>query len=448
MTAPQVHADMEAERSVLGAVLLAETSLVVVDEENVLPTDFYWQGHGVVFDAMLSLQRAGHPVDVLTVRDELARRRCLTSAGGAAAVEALAASVPSLGNLRRYCQIVRAKARWRERQAAGYRADTAVETEDEDAYAKALAAADHADSADTNTRVVPADDFMAWMERGTVGIPTPWPVLTDALGGGLLEGDVTVIGGWPGMGKSIVADMIAEHAARSGARTHIYMSEMLAAARTARWLAGAAQVPFWRLMRRDDDGKPPLDMNQWGRVLDALGRVPYEYERIEGWPVERICRHLRRHRYDLAVVDTATRIPARDTQEVQTVSGMLTDTARETGCHVVLVLQLNLERNKTPKKPAPLGRDLLGGGAWWRDARNVLFVHRDQEEMGEQERVRILPEGKLYADKATHGDPERAYVPLTFVPDRMRFVDRDETGLSASNGHRASYQPDAFLDNS
>lgn len=443
-----VHVDQEAERSVLGAVFLAETALQIIEEERVAPSDFYWRQHGEVLAAMLKLVRQGQPVDPLTVRDQLARDRKLTVAGGRAGIDSLAASVPAVGNLRRYCQIVKEKSRWRARLAATHEQLDAILHEDLEAHSRALASADQADKGMDETRVDPAADFLTWAEKPKIGLATPWKQLTDGLGGGLLAGDVTVLGGWPGMGKSVIADMFLDTAAREGARCHMYMSEMLAAARTARYVARHAGIVFSRLMQR------PVDLNsqEWDRVFKCLQTMPYEYEKIEAWPVEKICRHMRRHRWEFAVIDTVSRVPARDMQEVGQVSGMLADTAREIGCHLLLLCQLNLERCKQPVKPAPTDRDLLYGGPLWRDARNVLFVHREQHEDKEIGRVKTLTGAKLYATKATHGDHDQAWVQLTFMPARMTFAQTADShtaeleSTEAGDAVRASdAERDAFL---
>jgi replicative DNA helicase len=200
-------------------------------------------------------------------------------------------------------------------------------------------------------------------------------------------------------------------------RAHIYVNELNLGVRTARMLARMTGVP-WQVIR---DRK--MNHTQWAKVHAAWASFPSGYERISGWPVDDIARHIRRHGWDLCVIDSGSRIPTRDTFEVERVSGTIADVADKSGCHILLVLQLNLERVKSVTRPPPLGRDLLGGGSWYRDCRNMICIHRDQEvvQIGGADRARPLASGNVYADKATHGEPERSQVRVEFNPAMMRF---------------------------
>jgi hypothetical protein len=99
---------------------------------------------------------------------------------------------------------------------------------------------------------------------------------------------------------------------------------------------------------------------------------------------------------------------------------------------------LNLERCKTAMRPMPNGRDLLGGGAWYRDARNVIFVHRKQEMVPGTETAKALADGWVNCDKATHGEPENGLVPVAFNPRWMRFDEREVGGSDDAGHHTAS----------
>lgn len=409
------HSHQEAEQAVLGAVLMSgSTALALVGEEAVRASDFYLDRHQLIFGAMLELQQEGMPVDTLTVQERLAKSGLLEKAGGRAAIDMLSGVVPQLGNLRGYCQIVREKAAWRARQRAAGLAWERALVEDLDGFSAAVGQADNADEAPVS-EVDPASDFLRWYEFEPVGWPTPFEKLTNAIGGGLVPGDVTVISGWPKHGKSVLADQFRLCANSAGASTHLYLSEMMPALRTARFVSGEANIPMAAIMKR------LMTDAQKTKARAALEKLPDKYDRIEGWDVERICRLIRRRGDDLAVIDTATRIPARDAQEVKYVSGTLTDVARETGTHLILVLQLNLERAKQPKRPSPTGRDLLGGGAWFQDLRNLIFVHREQVETSDG-RVKLRRAGYVDLDAATHGNADDGFLNVSFMPSKMSFV--------------------------
>ncbi len=108
MTPPH---NLDAEQSVLGAILLSDRSLyALVIEEGLRPEDFYRERHGTVYEAMLALYNESEPVDVLTVTDRLRQMGKLEEVGGAATVDELTGVVPAAGHARRYAQIVRENA--------------------------------------------------------------------------------------------------------------------------------------------------------------------------------------------------------------------------------------------------------------------------------------------------------------------------------------------------
>src|ERR687887_1433358 len=118
-TAPPQN--LEAEQSVLGAVLLSDTALpALIIDERLQAEDFYRESHGRIYQAMLDLHTLGEPVDALTLVEHLKQAGELESGGGAAAVEFLAGSVPAVGNVRQYARIVRDNAMLRRLVRASY----------------------------------------------------------------------------------------------------------------------------------------------------------------------------------------------------------------------------------------------------------------------------------------------------------------------------------------
>ncbi|MDP9293028.1 MAG: hypothetical protein M3O90_01165 [Actinomycetota bacterium] len=93
--------NLEAEQSVLGAVLLSDTALpALIIDERLQPEDFYREAHGLIYQAMLDLHTVGEPVDALTLVEHLKQSGLLERAGGRAAVDLLAGSGPAVGNVR------------------------------------------------------------------------------------------------------------------------------------------------------------------------------------------------------------------------------------------------------------------------------------------------------------------------------------------------------------
>ena len=113
--------NLEAEQSVLGAVLLSDTALpALIIDERLHPDDFYREGHGRIYQAMLDLHTLGEPVDALTLVEHLKQAGDLDAVGGRAAIDLLAGSVPAVGNVRQYARIVRDNAMLRRLLRASY----------------------------------------------------------------------------------------------------------------------------------------------------------------------------------------------------------------------------------------------------------------------------------------------------------------------------------------
>src|SRR4029079_5862373 len=97
--------NLEAEQSVLGAVLLSDTALpALIIDERLHPNDFYRESHGRIYQAMLDLHSVGEPVDALTLVEHLKQAGDLENVGGRAAIDLLAGHVPGVTHTRPYSQ--------------------------------------------------------------------------------------------------------------------------------------------------------------------------------------------------------------------------------------------------------------------------------------------------------------------------------------------------------
>src|SRR3954466_1873503 len=93
--------DLEAEMSVLGAILISDRTLyALVIEEGLKAEDFYRDRHGTIYESMLALYHENEPIDVVTVSDHLKQRGRLEDIGGRSSVDALAAAPPSVSGAR------------------------------------------------------------------------------------------------------------------------------------------------------------------------------------------------------------------------------------------------------------------------------------------------------------------------------------------------------------
>ncbi|HEX2272323.1 MAG TPA: replicative DNA helicase, partial [Acidimicrobiales bacterium] len=210
--------NLEAEESLLGAMLLSRDAIVAAVEAQVSADDFYKPAHGHVFDAITSLYGQGEPADPVTVAEELRRAGVLDPVGGPAALISLQARTPAIGNATRYASIVEEYALLRRLIAvAGDIAELGYSVPDD-----VLAAIDTAESlvfevaqrrvTDTMLPIRELlerhlDHIEALYERGQdiIGVPTGYIDLDQQLAG-LQPSNLIIVGGRPGTGKALSVD--------------------------------------------------------------------------------------------------------------------------------------------------------------------------------------------------------------------------------------------------
>src|SRR5919108_328011 len=213
--------NLEAEQSVLGAVLLSDTALpALIIDERLHPDDFYRESHGRIYQAMLDLHTLGEPVDALTLVEHLKQAGDLESVGGAAAIELLAGSVPAVGNLRQYAGIVRENAMLRRLLHAAYEIQARVHSHDAlprdlvDMAERAILEVGHEDS---RKDFRPIHDLLSSeldkLERlsreGTAitGTASGFDDL-DAITGGFQGGNLIILAARPSMGKCLAGSAL------------------------------------------------------------------------------------------------------------------------------------------------------------------------------------------------------------------------------------------------
>src|SRR3954468_24596939 len=273
--------DLEAEMSVLGAILLsARTLSALVIEEGLKPEDFYRERHRLIYESMLALYRESEPVDVVTVTDHLRQRGRLEEAGGASAVDALAGAPPSVSAARRYAQIVREHALLRRLLTTTYRIQTEVGERQfgprdlVERAEKAMLEVAHDDrQADFREIREILSDELEKMERlsreGTslTGTPSGFKDL-DEITGGFQPGNLIIVAARPSMGKSCLVTNIAENAAIDhGRAVALFSLEMSETELAQRFVARPGRIFGDRLRK----GRVPD--SEWPRILEASSRL-------------------------------------------------------------------------------------------------------------------------------------------------------------------------------
>jgi replicative DNA helicase len=271
--------NLEAEQSLLGAMLLSEHAVSAV-ATVVQADDFYKPAHRHVFDAIQALYAAGRGVDPLTVAEELDRVGLLDSVGGAATLVSLQASTPAITNAEHYAKIVEDKALLRRLITAandvaelGYSPLDDIEKTVDSAESLIFSVAQRRNS-DTLAPLSPLLDrsleqLEALYERGDAitGTPTGYTDL-DHLLAGLQPGALVVVGARPAMGKTALALGMAGHAAvREQLPVLFFSLEMGHLELTQRLIAAEARIDAGKLRT----GR--LTDADWTKITKAMGRL-------------------------------------------------------------------------------------------------------------------------------------------------------------------------------
>lgn len=269
--------DLEAESSVLGAVLLDPAAITRI-LDFLHPEDFYRENHGQIYRAAITLFREGEPIDNVTVAAELDKMGVLERVGGRAQLALLQESVPTAGNAEYYARIVKDRAYKRRLITVGGQvtqlgyedgldAEEAVNTAQSHVYAvsddRVGGGLEH-----IYTLLKPAMDRIdAQMASGggVVGVPSGFHDL-DRMTNGFKQSDLIVIAGRPAMGKTSFVLNVALHAAvRQKQPIAIFSLEMAKEQLVERMLSEQAQIDAQRMHRG------MLSDGEYERLAGAMG---------------------------------------------------------------------------------------------------------------------------------------------------------------------------------
>ncbi|MEZ5101700.1 MAG: replicative DNA helicase [Thermoleophilia bacterium] len=436
-TAPVPPQNLEAEESVLGAMLLA-TSAIAAVSEVIDPSDFYRGSHAKIYQAALALYGRGEPVDAITLVDELEQRGELEEVGGRVRIHELAALVPAAGNARHYAQIVRESATLRNLIRAGN--DISRLGWERPGEARELV--DRAEQIifDLSQERV-AGDFehieallkqsferiTALFDAGAdvTGVPSGFRDL-DRITSGFQPGNLIICAARPSMGKSAFSLGIAANVAvRQNRPVALFTLEMSKAEVTQRMMCSEGKVESQRLRT----GK--LSPEDWPRLTaacDRLSKAPIYVDdtgSITMMEIRSKARRLKSKHPDLAliVVDylqlmTSGNSAENRVQEVSQISRSLKLLARDLEVPVIALSQLSRAVEQRHDK-RPILSDLRESGSIEQDADLVMFLYRDEYYNGEESESQGLAEVIV----AKHRNGPTDSLKLSFLRRFAKFAD-------------------------
>jgi replicative DNA helicase len=389
--------NLDAEESVLGAMMLSPGAIAAVSE--VLDSDgheFYRESHAKIYRAALGLYAKGEPVDAITLVDELDERGELESIGGSGRVHELATLVPASANARHYAQIVHENAILRGLIGAGgeiarlgwERPGDATQLVDQAEQIVFELGQERSQSEFSHIELLLKESFerithLYELGADVTGVPSGFRDL-DRLTSGFQEGNLIIVAARPGMGKSALGlGMAANVAVRHGLPVALFTLEMSKAEVTQRLMCAEAKVELHRLRT----GR--LGADDWPRLTaacDRLAKAPVYVDDTGSITMMEIRSKARRLKskhtnLGLIVIDylqlmTSGTNPENRVQEVSQISRALKVLARDLDVPILAMSQLSRAVEQRHDK-RPILSDLRESGSIEQDADIVTFIYRD-----------------------------------------------------------------------
>jgi replicative DNA helicase len=437
---PQVPPqNLDAEESVLGAMMLAPSAIAAVSE--VLSPDgreFYRESHAKIYRAALALYAKGEPVDAITLVDELDERGELEDVGGKVRIHELAALVPASANAGHYAQIVREASTLRglirvggEISRLGWeRPGETSELVDRAEQILFDLSQEKATSEFSHIEMLLKDSFeriTQLYESGAdvTGVPSGFRDL-DRITSGFQEGNLIVLAARPSMGKSALGLGVAANlGVRKNVPVALFTLEMSKAEVTQRLMCSEAKVESQRLRT----GK--LSADDWPRLTaacDKLAKAPIYVDdtgSITMMEIRSKARRLKSKHPDLGliIVDymqlmTSGTSAENRVQEVSQISRSLKVLARDLDVPIVALSQLSRAVEQRHDK-RPILSDLRESGSIEQDADIVMFIYRDEYYNAEESDQQGLAEVIV----AKHRNGPTDTVKLSFLKRYAKFSD-------------------------
>lgn len=426
--------DIEAEKSVLGAILIDSSAINLV-AEFLKPEYFYIPEHQVIFSSMLTLFEKQQPIDLVTIKSELQQQGSLKKIGGTSYLSELINIVPTSAYVEHYGQIV--KSHFAKRKLIDIASRLVEKSFDEKGDVRRLLdqaeveifalSQEHLHRDFIELKEILAESFERLdelMKRGTHlrGVPTGFKDLNNKLAG-MQDSNLLILAARPGIGKTTLALNIALHVAtKEKLPVGFFSLEMSKEELVDRLLVGQADIDAWRLKtgRLSDE-----DYKKITEAMGDLSEAPIFIDDTPGVSVLEMRTKARKLKVEknlkflvvdyLQLADSGRRFDSR-VQEVSFISQGLKNLARELRIPVLAISQLSRAVEQRGSRKPQLA-DLRESGAIEQDADVVMFLYHEEESEDLLDQNKRLI--RLYIAK--HRNGPTGEIDLMFRGDRVKF---------------------------
>jgi replicative DNA helicase len=430
---------MEAEQSVLGAMLL-DKEAVSVSTEFISGEDFYREAHKEIFDAIVELFDRGQPVDLITLPEKLKVRNTLEAVGGITYLTNLMSIVPSTHNVGHYAKIIEEKSLLRKL----IRASNEIMGKSYEAREEVIGVLEMAEKSIfdislnrstqgfvhikkiLNTNFDKIEEL--YLNKGRItGVSTGFDDLDEMLSG-LQKSDLVLVAARPSMGKtSFILNMVQQAGIRDKVATAIFSLEMSKEQLTQRILCAEALIDSHRLRTGD------ITEDEWIKLARAMGPLSEAPIFVDDTPsismseMRAKCRKLKiEHNLGLILIDYLQLMSGNGKydsrqQEISDISRSLKGLAKELGIPIVACAQLS----RAPEMRAdhhPIMSDLRESGAIEQDADVIMFLYRDEYYHPDTEKKNI---GEVIISKQRNGPT--GTIELVWLGQFTKFANKEKT---------------------
>ncbi len=434
----------ESERAVLAAALLAPHVLAQISG-RLQVQDFYLERHQLLYKSMIDLQEQGSEIDLRTLQAHLELKGAFETVGGFAYLAGLDLDLPDLGRVDLYVEIVKERSvRRRLVLACGEIASSCLEggVDASEALGQAekliFGLGEEATHKGFSPLAKVYEATVASLEErsgGLLGVPTgfyDWDNMTQ----GLVKGNLIIVAGRPGMGKTSFALNVAQHVAiREERSVGIFSLEMSEQELVQRVMSSESDLPFASVRA----GR--LSRGQWTQLYDMIRRTTAAPLYIDDSPnpslleIQSKARRLKAEKgLDLLIIDYMQLMQAGGRYEsrqleISAISRGLKQLAKEVEIPVMALSQLSRQPERRAGDHRPQLADLRESGSIEQDADMVCFIYRDEMYNKDD------PDNKGLAELivAKHRNGETGRVDLVFLGENTSFrnLDRHHTDQSA-----------------
>ena len=430
----RLPASLEAERSVVGALLLND-ELAHTVSEIVQPSDFYSIAHREIYQTILSILHDQKRVDLLTVQDELIKKNMLDTVGGISYLMSLQEDIPAMGMVDQHAQIIKEKSILRELIESATNIISNCYSQDDKNIEAVLDQAEKTIFEISNKKS--SQSFVQldiWLRKtfqhlsdiksnskGITGIPTGYKKLDD-MTSGFQKGDLIILAGRPSMGKTGIALCIAQQAAREAVVGFLSL-EMSAEQITLRLLSSESEIPHHFIRNATISSQEWVELTNVAARLAEMKLYIDDSAMVSIMDVRIKARKLKADKkLDFLVIDYLQLIHSSKRhenrhQEVSEISRSLKALAKELNIPILALSQLSRAVDSRMDK-RPMLSDLRESGAIEQDADLIMFLYRDVVYNPETENPSLT---ELIVGKQRNGPTGTVY--LDFIRELTKFED-------------------------